>query len=183
MSAENGTYRLVYITAVVALGGWLLGRAVHELIAHPPGTTWLALLALATFASSFKVKLPSLPAQLSASEAFVCSTVLLFGPAAGAVTVAVDALVITFWMEDRQKSISKVLFNATAPVVAITAGASVFFRTFSLDVHGVRGAEISSIAGPALLMCVTYFVCNAVLVASVIAIHRGSVALRQWRRN
>jgi putative nucleotidyltransferase with HDIG domain len=32
-------------------------------------------------------------------------------------------------------------------------------------------------------MCLTYFVCNAILVAGVIAIHQGSVALRQWRRN
>jgi HD-GYP domain-containing protein (c-di-GMP phosphodiesterase class II) len=30
-------------------------------------------------------------------------------------------------------------------------------------------------------MCLTYFVCNAFLVACVIAIHQGSVALRQWR--
>ncbi len=183
MSAENGPYRIIYITAVVALGGWLLGRALLELAAHPPGATWLALLALAALASSFTVKLPSLPAKLSASEAFVYSTVLLFGPAAGAVTVAVDALVITFWMDRRQKSISRVLFNATAPVIAITAGGAVFFHTSSLEVTGVRGAEISSIAGPALLMCLTYFVCNALLVAGVIAIHQGSVALRQWRRN
>jgi hypothetical protein len=115
MSAENGTYRLAYITAVVALGGWLLSRAILELSAHPPGPAWLVLLGLAALASSFTVKLPSLPAKLSASEAFVCSTVLLFGPAAGAVTVAVDALVATFWMNNRQNSLSRVLFNATAP--------------------------------------------------------------------
>jgi putative nucleotidyltransferase with HDIG domain len=183
MPAGNGIYRLIYITAVVAVGGWVLGRAVLELIAHPPGTTWLVLLALAALASSFTVKLPSLPAQLSASEAFVCSTVLLFGPAAGAVTVAIDALVATFWIDSRQKSASRVLFNATAPVIAVTAGGAMFFRTSSLEVTGVRGAEIGAIAGPALAMCLTYFVCNAILVAGVIAIHQGSVALRQWRRN
>ena len=32
-------------------------------------------------------------------------------------------------------------------------------------------------------MCRAYFVCNAGLVAGVIAIDQGSVALRQWRRN
>jgi len=183
MSAENGTYRFAYITAVVALGGWVLYRAILELSARPPGAAWLVLLALAALASSFTVKLPSLPAQLSASEAFVCSTVLLFGPAAGAVTVAVDALVATFWMDNRRNSLSRVLFNATAPVIAVTAGGAVFFGTTSLEVAGVRGAELSAIAWRALLMCLTYFVCNAILVASVIAIHQGSVALRQWRRN
>src|SRR5690242_9786934 len=105
MSPANRPYRVVFITTVVLFGGYLLARAIEHLVAAPPDRGWLALVALAAVTSSFTVKLPSLPANLSASEAFVFSTVLLFGPAAGTITVVLDALVITFWTKGTRTSL------------------------------------------------------------------------------
>ncbi len=56
---------------------------------------WIGF-SLLTFATGFfTLKMPSIDALLSVSEIFAFSCVLLFGPELGALTVAVDALLLS----------------------------------------------------------------------------------------
>ena len=80
--------------------GRRLGRrssAIHSIAslgAHIP-LEWIAF-SLLTFASGiFTLKIPSIDALLSVSEIFAFSCVLLFGPELGAITVTVDALLLS----------------------------------------------------------------------------------------
>src|SRR5262245_21958294 len=95
---------------------------------------------MTVLAGCFTIKLPSLPANLSVSETFVFTSVLLFGSAAGTLTVVLDALVIAFWQKTVRSTSSRLLFNAAAPAIAIRAAGDAFF----LASDAVPGQIVSS---------------------------------------
>ena len=183
MSTANRTLRSAYIGTVAVVGALSLARAAQALAAAPPGKEWPFLVALTLIAGSFTVKLPSLPANLSVSETFIFSTVLLFGPAAGTITVVIDALVISFWAKGTRTTAERFLFNATAPAIAITIAGEAFAISAGLESSPTKGIESRALLGPTILMAALYFACNSLLVAGAIAIDRGTVALRMWRTN
>src|SRR5688572_29053846 len=87
-----------YVSAVVGVGIIIVADSLRQMFLAPPGAEWVILAALTLFTGSFTIRVPSLPAKISVSETFVFTSVLLFGPAAGTVTVVLDTLVISFWM-------------------------------------------------------------------------------------
>src|SRR5687767_16007046 len=80
-----------YIAVVVVLGSVVVVQSFVQLYLHNTGWTWTILALLTLVSGSATVNLPSLPATVSVSETFVFTSVLLFGPAAGTLTVALDA--------------------------------------------------------------------------------------------
>src|SRR5688572_12659888 len=87
-----------YVATVAVLGIAALAHSVYAVVSEPVGLNWLnwlVLAALTVLTGSATVKLPSVPATISISETFVLTSALLYGPAAGTLTVALDALVIS----------------------------------------------------------------------------------------
>ena len=58
---------------------------------------WLVLAVLTLLTGSFTVRVPGLMARISVSDAFVFTSVLVFGPPVATVIVALDSLVATLW--------------------------------------------------------------------------------------
>src|SRR5258706_8153337 len=109
----------VYVTAVVLAGTAAVAYSAHELLLNPPGTQWVVIAALTLVAGSFSVKVASINARISVSEAFVFVAVLLFGTAAGTLTVLLEALIVIFWMRPIGRQSHRLLFNLAAPAIAI----------------------------------------------------------------
>src|SRR5690349_5820087 len=86
----------VFLGSVIIFGLTVILTSVYELHTEPLGYQWYMLATLTLISGSATVKLPSVPASISVSETFVFASVLLFGSAAGTVTVALDGLVISF---------------------------------------------------------------------------------------
>src|SRR5262245_26758546 len=117
-----------YVAAVVAAGSVMVVHSFVQLYLHNTGWTWTVLAVLTLVSGSATVKLPSLPATISVSETFVFTSVLLFGPAAGTLTVALDALVISLWGHRRKRQPPyKSLFNVSALALTLWASAHIFF--------------------------------------------------------
>src|ERR1700730_15662585 len=93
-----------YVTTVVLLGSVTVLHSAHKLYVDPIGSQWFLLAALTLLTGSFTVKVPSTNASLSVSETFVFASVLLFGAAAGAITVLLECLIILFWMKPGGRS-------------------------------------------------------------------------------
>src|SRR5262245_53383361 len=85
-----------YLNFVVVVGAVVIADSVYHVQSEPLGYQWYILAALALLSGSATVQLASVPASISVSETFVFAAVLLFGGAAGTVTVALEALVISF---------------------------------------------------------------------------------------
>src|ERR1700704_3058616 len=104
-----------YLWVVIVAGFVVVGLSIHELYVEPLGRQWFILAALTLISGSATIRLPSLNASISTSETFVFTAVLLYGPAAGTVIVALDALIVSFWISKRQDGLFCVLFNFAAP--------------------------------------------------------------------
>src|SRR2546426_2911515 len=107
-----------YLAVVIAVGLAIIAKSLAETIEAPPGIEWFTLAALTLLTGSFTVKVPSLSARFSVSETFVFASALMFGPAAGTLTVVLDALVISFWLNQSSRSLRRILFNVAAPSIA-----------------------------------------------------------------
>src|SRR3954470_3487737 len=105
---------VVYIVAVVIFGAAAVTDSFAQVYVHPIGWTWTILAVLTLVSGSATVNLPSLPATVSVSETFVFTSVLLFGSAAGTLTVALEALAISFWSYRKGHPSYKILFNVCA---------------------------------------------------------------------
>src|SRR5688500_20386904 len=96
-----------YVGAVAVLGIGTLAHSLYSLYAQPIGWNWFVLAALTLLTGSATVKLPSVPATISISETFVFTSTLLYGPAAGTLTVALDALVISLSLRSEERRVGK----------------------------------------------------------------------------
>ena len=94
-----------------------LRRRVHQ---------WLVLAGLAFLTGSFSIKLPSINARISVSEAFVFAAVLLFGPSAATIIVTLDAIILSSWASSRRHSKVRAAFNICAAATAIWVAAHLF---------------------------------------------------------
>src|SRR3954471_9660336 len=80
-----------YVWSVIAVGFAVVCGSIFRLYVEPIGNQWFILAALTLVSGSATVRLPSSSASISISETFVFTAVLLYGPAAGTVIVALDA--------------------------------------------------------------------------------------------
>src|SRR5450759_892574 len=117
----------IYLWLVIAAGLAVASVSIHELYIEHIGRQWFILAALTVISGSATVRLPSTYASISISETFVFTAVLLYGPAAGTVIVALDGLVGSFWISKRHREVHRALFNMSAPAVSAWCSAHLFF--------------------------------------------------------
>ena len=109
MSRLPSTLSALFVPATIAAGLLVCGHAAAELLARPLSTEWLILLALTAGSGWVTLRLPAMPIGISFADTFIILTAVLIGPAAGAVTAAVDGLVQSW--RHRNRSLRRSLFN------------------------------------------------------------------------
>jgi putative nucleotidyltransferase with HDIG domain len=173
----------IYIVLVIAAGLAVIGSSLSDVMANPPGLEWLVLAALTLFTGSFTVKLPSLSARISVSETFVFTSVLLFGPTTGTLTVVLDVLVISFWTNSQKRHPLRLLFNVTASAIAIRAASDVFFRLSGAHAGAIGRNDVGHLIVPVFSFALLYFLINTALVTGALAAERGGNLFRIWIRH
>lgn len=181
----------VYLWTVIGLGFLAIAESFLRLNQIPigaQGKQWFLLALLTLISGSASVKLPWANVSISISEAFVFTVVLLYGPSAGTLTVALDCLVISFWIARRRPQLYRALFNISAPVLSAWCSAHLFFY-----VSGIAPLVLSPLPAakevllfnkilPALvLFAFTYFGLNSWLIAFVVASEKRLSPLQVWR--
>ena len=172
-----------YVVGVIVAGLVAVGASFTEMLAHPVGYQSFVLAALTVISGSATVKLPSIPASLSVSETFVFTSVLLFGPSAGTLTVALDGLIISLWLTRQRKELHRVLLNMAAPALSIWVASHVFFYLSGLKPLSQHEASIQDFLLPLLIFTVLYFRLNRWLIAFAVALETSTSALLIWRNN
>ena len=109
---------------------------------------------------------------------------MLFGPSAGTITVALDGLVISLWLQRKKREAYKALFNVAAPSVSLWCSAKLYFaisgtRPLSLD----PTVPIQHLILPLVVFALAYFIFNSWLIALAIAWEKGASAVKVWRDN
>jgi putative nucleotidyltransferase with HDIG domain len=170
-----------YVLGVIIAGMIAVVASFLQMLATPVSYEWFILAALTVVSGSATVKLPSIPASLSVSETFVFTSVLLFGPPAGTLTVALDGLIISFWLNKKRKEAHRVLFNMAAPALSVWVASQIFFSISGLEPLSVRAASVQDFLLPLLVFTVLYFGLNSWLITFAVALETGARPVEIWR--
>jgi len=170
----------VYIWTVVVAGLCAIVRSLYQMSSEPIGYQWFILAALTLVSGSATVRLPSSVASISISETFVFTAVLLYGPAAGTTIVALDALVISFWISKRQPELIRALFNMAAAAISAWLSANLFFKVAGVPPLVQAPSALNAILPALILYALTYFGLNSWLIAIVISLERRVDAVKVW---
>ena len=149
--------------------------ALHSIAlvaASPPSNSWFVLAVLTLLSGSFTVRIPTIPARLSVSETFVFAAVLMFGPASATVIVVSDTLVISFWLGRRSNPASRLLFNVSAPALAIWLSARAFYAVTGIRPLAEAYTPTGSVVFPLLGLAVLYFILNSWLIAFAVSFQK-----------
>ncbi len=176
---------ILYVTCVIVLGGVAIAVSAYNLITAPIAYgQWLILAGLTLLSGSVTVKVPSVPATISVSETFVFTAVLLFGPSAGTITVALDGLIISLWLRRKHVEAYRLLFNVAAPSVAIWLSAHLYFILAGTQpLSQPHTPPIHQLLLPLAAFTLSYFLLNSWLIAFAIAWEKQLSARRIWREN
>jgi putative nucleotidyltransferase with HDIG domain len=172
-----------YVTVVVAVGAMVLGLSVHSLFVEPIGSEWLLLAGLTILTGSFSVKVPSIHAHISVSEAFVFASVLLFGAEAGTVTVLLECLVILLWMKPQGRPGYRLFFNLAAPSVAIWTAGTCFYWLSGIHPYTHVFTPLPRLFLPLLAFTAAYFLFNSWLVAVAVGLEGRCSPVQIWWKN
>src|SRR4051812_17779716 len=183
MVSQPGLSRFArtYVWAVIIAGLAVVGGSIYQLYVQPIGNQWFILAALTLVSGSATVRLPSTFASISISETFVFTAVLLYGPAAGTVIVALDGLVGSFWISKRNPQVHRALFNMSAPAVSAWLSAHLFFTVAGIAPLVREPSPINAILPALILFALTYFGINSWLITFVIALEKKLDAIKVWK--
>ena len=172
-------YIFVALVSVAGLAATIY--SAYLLVVSPVPRQWLILAALTFLTGSFSVKIPSISARISVSDAFVFASVLLFGPAAATVIVAIDCFVLTAWMRHENRSLARSLFNLSAVAFSIWLSSQEFFW-----LAGVRPGDINRLLPleqhlwQLFALASSYFLLNSWLIAIAVALERRQNVFGLW---
>jgi putative nucleotidyltransferase with HDIG domain len=172
-----------YLACVIACGVGVTGYALFGVITGPVPSQWLVLAALTLLTGSLSIKLPSVEARFSVSDAFVFASVLLFGPSPATVIVAIDCLVISLWRH-RSKSALRLLFNVFAVALSIWISSQGFYWIVGVAPGNLnRLLPLETRLWPLFALAASYFLLNTWLVAFALAFEKRENAFVLWQRN
>jgi putative nucleotidyltransferase with HDIG domain len=173
----------VYLVAVIVSGVVIVAASLHQIYVQPLGYQWYMLAALTLISGSATVNLPSVGASISVSETFVFASVLLFGSAAGTVMVALDGLVISFWIAKRLPEWYRAVFNMAAPAISIWTASHLLFAIAGVPPLFNQQSPVNALLFPLLVFTVVYFALNSWLIAFAVAFEKRTSPYRIWRAN
>ena len=168
-----------FVVAVIVVGGAMLAHSL-TVIRQSPFNIYLILLTVLTIASGrFAIKVPGRPANVSVSEVFVFTSVLLFGPAAATLTVAIDGVWISLIQKDRR--LYRALFNVAEPAISTWTAAHVFFAIAHSAPLAQPFGSTPTVVLATIGMAAVFFVLNSSLTAVALALENGASAYDVWR--
>jgi len=173
----------VYLSAVIAAGLAILAGSLLSVIGHGAGAGWLLLAALTAIGSSASVGLVAVPASISVADTFVFASILLYGPAAGALTAAIDGLVASCRTPSVRRQAHRLLFNVSAPAIAVWCASWIFYSVAGLPATGIGAAPLDRLLVPFAICAVSYFMLNSGLIVAAVSFEAGLHPGRIWRRD
>jgi putative nucleotidyltransferase with HDIG domain len=171
----------LYIFAVAGLGVPLGAYCGFSLLRHGwPSSELLVFAALTLVSSRFSIKIPSVSSRVSPSEMFTFASVLLFGPEAGAITLAIDSVLLS-WRYGM--SPAQTFFNFGNLALSVWISGKLFFLTAGVRPLLTEMAPSSALMVPLALLAASYFLINSGLTATAIAFATKRRAWIVWREN
>jgi PAS domain S-box-containing protein len=172
---------LVYVSLVGCLGTAALLTSISRVASQPVLPQWLLLAALTAAASAAVVRLLSVRASFSVAETFTFTAVLMCGPDAGTLTVAIECVVISWRLATRGLPGRRLLLNVTAPALAMWIAAHLLFTLFDVDALSRNPLRFGEFALALYLSGGVYYALNTWMIAVAVALEQGLSVRTVWR--
>jgi putative nucleotidyltransferase with HDIG domain len=169
-----------YLQAIGAAGAVVLADAVMSAAHMPKPTGWLLLTAATILAGCFRVHFSSVSANIAIDDTFFISTALLFGPAAGTLTIAASCLLFSL---QRRKPARQIVFNTAALATSMALASRVFFALAGVPPLAIGGDPIVPLVGPLVAYVIVYFVLNSAFTAIAIGLDSRQSPAEVWRKH
>ncbi len=169
-----------YIAVIAALGIPLGAYCVFRLVSDGAPAEMLVFVALTVVSGRITLKVPSTSAYFSPSEMFAFTCVLLFGPEAGAITLAFDSVVLGW---QRQLRPAQILFNFGNLALSVWIAGQLFFFTSGVQTLFSHPAPYGGLLLPLAGLAAGYFFINSGLTATAIALSSRRPPFAVWREH
>jgi len=179
-TSKKSSFGKAYLTAIPLTGVVLLGWSLSEVSANPPPPGWLILTGLTALTGAYTAKIPGSVVRLSVSEPIVFLATLLYGPSAGTLTAAVDALVMSLRLGPKVRTPHRIFFNVGALAITVFPSAVLYFRLAGLDTRAPQYGALDTFVGPLYLFAISVFFFNSWLIAIALAVERAVSPLGIW---
>jgi putative nucleotidyltransferase with HDIG domain len=172
-----------FVGGVIAIGGLILAHSLDQVVSRPVSWFWILLLVLTAGTGLATLRVPGKEISFSISDTFSIIAALLVGPAAGALTAALDGLVLSCRMLTSRRSVPRVLFNMAFPAMATWISAEAF-----LYMAGPSPLQQGPAGTARLLVLLTVFGVldfglTTVTVATAVALDSGLRLINVWREH
>jgi putative nucleotidyltransferase with HDIG domain len=168
-----------FVVAVIIVGAGVLAHSVTVIWESPFNIYSILLAALTIVSGRFVIKMPGRPATVSVSEVFVFVSVLMFGPAAPTLTVAIDGAWLSLTQKDRR--LYRALFNVAEPAISTWTAAHVFFAIAHASSLAQPSTSTPTLVLASLGMAAVFFTLNSGLTSIAIALENGTSLYEVWR--
>jgi putative nucleotidyltransferase with HDIG domain len=170
----------LYVSAVSVSGLILFTYCAVALARDPVSPQWVLFAALTIAGGRLTLKVPSVQARFSVSEMFAIACVLLFGPEAGAVTLALDSLLL---VSRHRMTAVQALFNFGNLALSVWLSGHLFFAMAGVPPLFLLGQATPYVRLllPLALFAALYFAINSGLTATAIACATRKRPFDIWR--
>lgn len=180
-SPELSRAARAYVGVIAALGLVVVGVSLVDLAAGRIDARWLVLAGLTALSALLTIRVPTVPATISVSETFVFTSLLMFGAPAAVLTVAIDGLVASLWVNRRLKHAPyKILFNVAAPPAAMWAAALICFELANVGPVIPHQTPVEHLLLPLFLAATLYFIFNSWVTAGAISLETRARPIAVW---
>jgi len=172
-----------YVQVIILLGAGLGAVSLLALTRAPIDSKWWFFVALTVASSWATLRVPGMPISFSIADTFIFASALVFGPAAGAITAALDGLVLSFRMALSQRSAQRIAFNASAPAIAIWVAAHAYaaLAGHNPQINGPLAAVWLLVA--LITFGILAFCLNTGIVAVAVGLERKVAIAAVWKQH
>jgi hypothetical protein len=170
-----------YSSAVIAMGTAVLFYSAYSAFSGNMGLGWIPFAVLTFITAAFSLKMPKTDIRVSVPDVFIFSSILLFGPAAGALTAAMEGLMGSLRAKTKSRKFGFAVFNMAAlSLSAFTAG-KVYEILRPLSFEGISHLELfQQHAFSIVILAVYYFILNTGLLTFMISLEKRRNLTAIW---
>jgi len=182
MIGSRNTASRLYFWAMVTLGSIGCGAAIFRLWGGGTAYQWLILAGLTIVTGSFTIKLPGVNTKISLSDTLICINLVLFGPAAGTITAALDGIFGSVRAKTASRRLEFTCFNASSMALSAFLGGLAFSSLIPKPMlYRDPTMPIGSLLPALALLALVYYFANSTFVAIMVALDQNLNIFSVWR--
>ena len=167
-----------YLYSTAWLGFIVIAVSLYQVMSRQMNYQWLGLTALTIVVANCTIRIPGINSKISLSDIFVLLILILFGPAAGCISAALEALSGSLRCATKTRRLEFLMFNTGCVGLCAYISGLIYSA-----VHGTTLMRLAGSLPAALVLALSYHLLNSVTVAIMLALESRQSVYTIWKEN